>query len=100
MSTTSQNRRAGMNYTNTALTAIALLLGAVVLRGEIDRPSTVQQAYAAGQPTVGFPNAADQRNKMIKALESMEKRLASMETKLGKLGPFDVKVLSMPATKE
>jgi len=93
-----ETRRQGLTYTNTALTAIALLLGALVLRGEADRP-TAQPAYA-GDQTVGFPNAADQRNKMLKALEKMEKRLGSIETKLNKLGPFDVKVVSMPASKE
>lgn len=59
----------------------------------------MQSVYAAGgNEPAGFPNAADQRNKMIKALEKLDKRLASMEAKLGHLGPFDVKVLSMPTT--
>ena len=98
MAHSNENRRHGLTYTNTALTTIALLLGALVLRGEADRPS-VQPAYA-GDQTVGFPNAADQRNKMIKAIEKVEKKLGSIETKLNKMGPFDVKVLSMPATKE
>lgn len=98
MASTNETRRNGPGYTNAALTAIALLLGVLVLRGEADRPTT--QPALAGDATVGFPNAADQRNKMIKALEKVEKKLGSIETKLNKLGPFDVKVLSMPASKE
>lgn len=98
MAHANENRRNGSTYTNATLTAIALLLGALVLRGEAERPTT-QPAFAA-EPTIGFPNAADQRNKMIKALEKVEKKLGSIETKLNKMGPFDVKVLSMPASKE
>lgn len=97
MANANETRRNGNAYTNAALTAIALLLGALVLRGESTEPMT-QPAYAAAP--VGFPNAADQRNKMIQAIEKVEKKLGSIETKLNKMGPFDVKVLSMPAAKE
>lgn len=98
MAHANETRRHGSTYTNAALTAIALLLGALVLRGETGLP-TAQPAYAA-QPTLGIPNAADQRNKMIKAIEKLESKLGSIDAKLSKLGPFDVKVLSMPAPKE
>ncbi|MFG0327314.1 MAG: hypothetical protein ACF8SC_08650 [Phycisphaerales bacterium JB037] len=88
------------SYTNGVLSAIAVLLGLVVLGQHTDRGSAfVSEAGAAGsQPNGGgLVSAASQRKEMIAALKEMSQRLAKMEAKLN--SGLDVDVRQMPPIK-
>src|SRR5690349_6369085 len=67
-------------YLNVILTVIAGLLSAVLWTNVMGRPVLEHEAWAqspgAPEPTTGIPNASDQRNRMIAALNDMK---ATME---------------------
>ncbi len=84
-------------YQNLALTAIALLLGVLVLRG--DGLPGVSEAAAAG-PSDGPPaalNSAQQRKAILVAIEKTNDRIAKLEASLRQ--GIDVNVKSMPAVQ-
>jgi len=94
-------------YLNGVLTVIAGLLAVLVTQSTIglpgpesavaaDRVSTVR-GESASRESIGIPNAADQRARMIASLDAMDARLARIESKLN--APLDVKVIDMPETK-
>lgn len=94
-------------YLNGVLTAIALLLVVAVVQRSIGLPGPSEaaaQRTAADRSSVRdnsskeifFPNASEQRNRMIAALEGIDARLKSIESRLAK-APLEVKVVEMPA---
>lgn len=94
-------------YLNVVLTGIALALGVLALKQTVGLP---QEAEAAGQRAVrtatptrtdnamGFPNAAEQRIRMIDSLNMIDGRLRAIESKLMS-GPIDVRVIELPPEK-
>lgn len=91
------NSSARLSYQNRVLTAIAILLAvAVSQRADLLPGSSEAQASVRGDvPTP--PNAGAQRLKMIQELAKLDRRLDSIEKKLG--SPLEVNVLSMPEVK-
>jgi hypothetical protein len=87
------------SYLNAVLTVIAVMLGLNLLVQASSLPAGSSAAHAStapAQPGVAqIPNAAEQRRAMIVALEAMNRRLTSIETKLDK--GLSVKVTEMPA---
>lgn len=94
-------------YRNGALTAGVALLGLFVLQqatglagtttASAQRPAPQSQTGNRSEP-LGVPNAADQRQRMIQALEAIDGRLKTIEAKLA--APLEVKVLEMPEPKQ
>lgn len=94
------------NYTNGVLTAIAALLGVIVLQ-QANTPGTQGTALAqvgiVGEKAVvddaasGLISAAEQRKSIISELKTVNDRLAAIEGALAK--GISVKVTSMPAQK-
>ncbi len=86
-----------MSYQNRVLTVIAVLLAvAVTQRADLLPTSADAQASTRGDVPAP-PNAGAQRLKMIQELEKLDRRLDSIEKKLG--SPIDVNVISMPEVK-
>jgi hypothetical protein len=88
------------NYQNRVLTIIAALLAVAVAQRSDLLPDT-GEAHANLQATRNQvpapPNAGAQRLKMLQELEKIERRMDSIEKKLG--SPLDVNVISMPEVK-
>jgi len=87
-------------YQNRLLTIITVLLAvAVAQRSDLLPDSGEAQATAlsARGQVPAPPNAGAQRLKMIQELEKIDRRMDSIEKKLG--SPFEVKVISMPEVK-
>ena len=88
------------SYSNGVLSAIAILLGLIVLGQHTNQGSAlVSEADAAGpQPSGGgLVSAASQRKEMIAALKEMSARMAKMEAKLN--SGLDVDIRQMPPIK-
>lgn len=89
------------SYLNAVLTVIAVLLGLNLLVQASNLPAGRSAAHANAplmQPEVAqIPNAAEQRKQVIAALDSINRRLTSIENKLDK--GLSVKVTEMPAVK-
>jgi len=87
-------------YTNTVLTAIALLLGGVVL-GQFAQSGSpaLSSAGASGPPTKGggFVSPAEQRITMINELRALGRKVDSLQARLDK--GFSVKVTEMPPVR-
>ncbi|MFM9994201.1 MAG: hypothetical protein ACKVU4_00200 [Phycisphaerales bacterium] len=105
MDTPRQNTDRGSGYMNIVLTAIAALLGLLVLDRQgvtgVASPSaahaqvsSTDDPLAAGQALV---SASEQRKLMIAELKRMGTRLERIESKLS--GVLSVKVTEMPASK-
>lgn len=102
-----QQSPASGGYRNGVLTAGVALLGLFVLQqatglagtstASAQRPAQQAQAGNRAEP-LGVPNAADQRQRMIQALEGIDARLKAIENKLA--APLEVKVLEMPEPKQ
>jgi hypothetical protein len=58
----------------------------------------VQSAVANGGPPLGIPNAASQRNEMIRELKEVTKSVQELRKEL-EGAEFNVKVTSMPAMR-
>ncbi len=88
----------GVRFSNGALIAVAVMLGVVALQNAADPLGSVAAAdnRAGGAPDglMAF-NAADQRVRMIAALQKIETRLAAIEGKFN-AGPLPVKVVEIP----
>lgn len=91
-------------YTNAVLTVIAAALVMLAAHATIGLPGPAearaerQMAARSAEPAMGLPNAADQRLRMIAALERMDERLAKIEGKLSGRA-IEVKVVEMPEIK-
>jgi len=92
-------------YTNAVLTVIAAALvmlaahATVGLPGPAEARAERQMGARSVEPAAqGLPNAADQRLRMIAALERMDERLAKIEGKLSGRA-IEVKVVEMPEIK-
>lgn len=88
------------SYQNRILTIIAVLLALVVVQRSDLMPASGEahaNAMAASSQVPSPPNAGAQRLKMIQELEKIDRRMDSIEKKLG--SPFEVKVISMPEVK-
>ena len=87
-------------YTNTILTAIALLLGGVIL-GQFAQTGSpaLSSAGASGPPQLvgGFISPADQRITMIKELRNLGSKIESLEARLDK--GLNVRVTDMPPVR-
>jgi hypothetical protein len=106
MSQPHENKIVRRSYTNGVLTAIAALLGVIVLQ---QTNSTGPQGAALAQVGVvgeqvpsegaatGLISAAEQRKAIISELKTMNDRLTAIEGALAK--GINVKVTSMPAQK-
>jgi len=95
MSERMNGRGRSRTYLNAVLTAIAVLLGMLLIDSAGSTGSAV--AGTRGEPT-GIPNAAVQRKRMIAVLERVESRVAGLEKKLTS-GALEVKVVSMPEVR-
>jgi len=86
-----------VRYLNAVLTVIALLLMVQFVQSlSITPPSEALAERPPSQDQVPAPpNAAEQRERMIKAINALDARLAKIETAVSKKA-FDVKVLEMP----
>jgi len=87
-------------YTNTILTAIALLLGGVVLGHFAQSGSpALSSAGASGPPAKGggFVSPADQRITMINELRNLGRKVESLEASLSK--GINVRVTDMPPVR-
>ncbi len=94
------NAAVKQSYQNRILTVIAVLLAvAVAQRSDLlpDSGEAHANLQSVRNPVPAPPNAAAQRLKMIQELEKIERRMDSIEKKLG--SPLDVKVISMPEVK-
>lgn len=94
------------NYTNGVLTAIAALLGVIVLQqanttgtqgAALAQVGIVGEKTATEDAATGLISAAEQRKAIISELKSVNDRLAAIEGALAK--GINVKVTSMPAQK-
>jgi len=92
-------------YTNAVLTVIAAALVMLAAHATIGLPGPAearaerQSAARSVDPIAqGLPNAADQRLRMIAALERMDERLSKIEGKLSGRA-IEVKVVEMPEIK-
>jgi len=88
------------SYQNRILTVIAILLAVAVAQKSDLLPDSVQAHANLQTPrnqVPAPPNAGAQRLKIIQELEKIDRRMDSIEKKLGT--PFDVRVLSMPEVK-
>lgn len=87
-------------YTNTVLTAIALLLGGVVL-GQFAQSGSpaLSSAGASGPPTKGggFISPADQRITMINELRNLGRKIEGIAVRLDK--GLNVRVTDMPPVR-
>ena len=88
-------------YLNGVLTVIAALLAVLVTQATIGLPgpeaAVAADRVAPSRESMGIPNAADQRGRMISSLDAIDARLGRIESKLN--APLDVKVIDMPETK-
>ncbi len=87
----------GVRYTSGVLTIVALLLGVVALQNASSPLGTAHAADRQGGAPEGLMafNAADQRARMIAALQKIEERLGAIETRFS-AGPLPVKVVEIP----
>jgi len=101
-----QNKPTRRNYTNGVLTAIAALLGVIVLQQANSTGSAgvaaaqvgvVGERTATDDAATGLISAAEQRKSIITELKSVNERLGAIEGALAK--GINVKVTSMPAQK-
>lgn len=96
------NGHASVRYLNGVLTVIAVLLGLLVVQRGIEPGAERNAAFAAsGQNKpghVGFPNAAEQRKRLIASVQQLDARLKQIESGLLK-GTLSVKVVEMPPVK-
>lgn len=80
--------RSQLRYLNVILTVVALLLGALVWTQVASRPMFADQAEAqvrSGReslPPGGFPNASQQRDKIVKSIEKMTKAVDGLSKDL------------------
>lgn len=100
-------REGSSRYTNAMLTVIALGLGVLAMKESTGLPpaaeasaqksarSSAAPGAAAAEPGSGFPNAAEQRLRMIGQLAVIEGRLRGIESRLS--SPLEVRVMEMPA---
>ena len=70
--------RSQLRYLNTILTAVAVLLGVLVWTQVSSRPLLATSAEAQTrtvrvQPPTGIPDAGQQREQMVKAIDNMKK---------------------------
>ena len=91
--------RSQVRYLNTILTVVAVLLGVLVWTQVSSRPMLAQEADAqsrSGRHTadVGIPNAAQQRDKMVKSIEQMTKTVNSLSKDIEK-GKIKVEVTNL-----
>ncbi len=89
-------RRSRFGYRDGVLTAIAVLLGMHLLRPG-SGVEVIDHAMAQRlQPDAyGVPNAAEQRNRMIKVLEDMSAKVQALSATVER-GGFKVEVTAMP----
>ncbi len=99
-------REGSSRYTNAMLTVIALGLGVLAMKESTGLPPAAEASAqksarsaaapgAAAEPGSGFPNAAEQRLRMIGQLAAIEGRLRGIESRLS--SPLEVRVMEMPA---
>ncbi len=100
-------REGSSRYTNAMLTAIAVGLGVLALKESTGLPvaaeASAQKAARTSAPASvpvveagsGFPNAAEQRLRMIGHLQAIDGRLRGIEARLST--PLEVRVIEMPA---
>lgn len=79
--------RSQLRYLNTIMTVVAILLGVLVWTQVSSRPLLADSADAQSrtthvEPTTGIPNAAQQRDKMVKSLEGMKKSVDKLTKSL------------------
>ena len=86
-------------YLEAILTVNAILLAGIlwVFVSGGDGAGT-QSAIANGGPPPGIPNAAGQRNEMIRELKTISKSIREMQSDLND-AEFKVRVTSMPARR-
>jgi len=96
---TAITNRSSRGYTNTVLTAIAVLLAVLVLdnnAGMVGPISTASaQSRSTTQHTGGLVSAADQRKTMIAEMGEMNGRLERIERALAK--GLNVRIMNAPA---
>lgn len=81
-------------YLNVILTVNAVLLSVLIWTQIASRPVLEQTAEAQSPPRIKVPNAADQRQKMIKALNDVKKSVDSTR-KLLEGGKLKVRVTNL-----
>ncbi|MFI4855910.1 MAG: hypothetical protein ACIAQF_13130 [Phycisphaerales bacterium JB065] len=91
------NSSTRLSYQNRVLTAIAILLAVAITQRADLLPDTPEAGASTRGSVPSPPNAGAQRLKMIQELEKLDRRLDSIEKKLG--SPLDVNVISMPEVK-
>ena len=83
--------RTQLRYLNTILTVLAVLLGVLVWTQVASTPMFAEQADAQSRTTrhsaaeIGIPNAAQQRDKMVKAMEKMTKAVDALSKDLSRV---------------
>ncbi len=98
MTNTSATNPRANGYRNGLLTAAVALLAVIAMNNLSGAPAG---ALAADRQTPGadsapgFPNAAEQRARMIAAMERLDLRMQKIETRLTS-GPLEVRVVEMP----
>lgn len=98
MTNTSPTTPHANGYRNGLLTAAVALLAVIAMNNLSGVPSgalAADRQSVAPESAPGFPNAAEQRARMISALEKLDARMQKIESRLTS-GPLDVRVLEMP----
>ncbi|MBL0926416.1 MAG: hypothetical protein IBJ11_02035 [Phycisphaerales bacterium] len=93
--------RGGLTYLNGVLTAIAVLLGVLVLQRGFLPGASVAQAQSSSadpsrEPVARLPDPAEQTNRVIESLGRIDASVKRLESLLTK-GGISVKVTEMPA---
>lgn len=83
-------------YLNAVLTAIALLLAAVLFQNTTGAPA-LSEASADTRGSGGLANPADQRREMINELKRVNDRLERLSREIK--APIEVEVVRMPSTE-
>lgn len=98
MTNTSPATSRANGYRNGLLTAAVALLAVLAMNNLSGVPSGALAADRQGpapEAAPGFPNAAEQRARMIAAMERLDQRMQKIETRLTS-GPLEVRVIEMP----
>lgn len=93
---TSPAKLSRFGYRDGVLTVIAALLAMHLLKDGAGVPVTdAAQAQRLAPEAYGVPNAAEQRNRMIKVMEEMSAKVQAL-TSVVERGGFKVEVTAMP----